>query len=249
LDRGLSPLGAREVAMTQQPIEIDRDKVRAAIRKLGNEQVFYMLDEAIDLLSPDKLHKIVKKYLDLKQLRPDSKKTTKSNLLADVKAFAKKSLAGEYYESFNVNSKNYMEKSKGTTAWIAECCRLLDRCMAQGKKGDPSEIRQAFDIIFGLLSHIDECHDDVIFFADEGGSWQVGVYWDKVLPPWFKVLSATATPVEYAERITALLKNHYNYGRDKMLAIARKTATPDQRKALAEVANRQASVQRRGVKP
>jgi hypothetical protein len=235
--------------MGRQPIEIDREKVRAAIRRLGNEQVFYMLDEAIDLLSPDKLHKIVKKYLSLKQLSSDSKKTTKSNLLADVKEFAKKSLAGEYYESFNVNSRNYMEMSKGTTAWIAECCRLLNRCMAQGKKGDTSEIRQAFDLIFGLLRYIDECHDDVIFFADEGGSWQVGVDWDKVLPPWFKVLSATATPVEYAERITALLENHYNYGRYKMLAIAHKIATPDQRKALAKVVDRQASGQQRGAKP
>jgi hypothetical protein len=26
---------------------------------------------------------------------------------------------------------------------------------------------------------------DVIFFADEGGSWQVGVDWERVLPPWF----------------------------------------------------------------
>ncbi len=30
--------------------QIDRNKLRAAIRKLGDEYVFYMLDEAIDLL-------------------------------------------------------------------------------------------------------------------------------------------------------------------------------------------------------
>jgi len=91
------------------------------------------------------------------------------------------------------------------------------------------------DILFGLLSHIDQGHDDVIFFADEGGSWQVGVDWPKLLPVWFKVLSATAEPKEYAERITALLSRHYQYGRDKMLAIARRTATTQQRQALAEV--------------
>jgi len=55
-----------------------------------------------------------------------------------------------------------------------------------------------------------------------------------LLPP-PKVLSATAEPEEYAERITALLSCHYRYGRDKMLAIARRTATTHQRKALAEV--------------
>jgi hypothetical protein len=103
------------------------------------------------------------------------------------------------------------------------------------KKTNPAELRKAMDILFDLLSHIDKGHDDVIFFADEGGSWQVGVDWATVLPVWFKVLSATAEPEEYAERITALLSCHYRYGRDEMLAIARRTATTHQRKALAEV--------------
>jgi hypothetical protein len=190
--------------------QIDRDKLRAAIRKMGNEYVFYLLDEAVDLIPQAKLLKLVKRYVDPSKLRPDSK--TKGNLLSDVKTFEKASLAGEYYEGFDVNSKNFMDQSTETTAWIAECERLLNRCVAQEKKGDPAEVRQAFDIIFGLLDHIDEGLDDVIFFADEGGSWQVGVEWDKVLPPWFKVLSATAEPEEFAERVTELLDRHLGSG-------------------------------------
>ena len=218
--------------MTRKPIQIDRDKLRTEVRKLGNEYVFYMLDDAIELLPLAKLHKIAKKYLDLKRLRPDAEKATRPSLLTDVKRFEKASLAGDYYESFGINSQNYTQKSAGTSAWIAEYLRLLDRCVINAKKSNPAEVRQAMDILFGLLNHIDECHDDVIFFADEGGSWQVGVDWAKVLPVWFKVLSATAEPKEYAERITALLSCHYSYGRDKMLAIARRTANPDQRTAL-----------------
>jgi hypothetical protein len=221
--------------MTRKPIQIDRDKLRAEVRKLGNEYVFYMLDDAIELLPLAKLHKIAKKYLDLKRLCPDAEKATRPSLLTDVKRFEKASLAGDYYESFGVNSQNYTQKSAGTCAWIADYLRLLDRCVINGKKSNPAEVRQAMDILFGLLNHIDECHDDVIFFGDEGGSWQVGVDWAKVLPVWFKVLSATAEPVEYAERISALLSCHYSYGRDKMLAIACRTATTHQRKALAEV--------------
>ena len=219
--------------MAHQAIEIDRDKLRAAIRKLGDEYVFYLLDDAIDLLPSAKLHKIVRKYLDLKRLRPDNEKAMKASFLADVKAFEKASLSGEYYESFNVNSKNFMEKSKGTTGWIAECRRFLDRCVEQAKTVAPADARQAFDIIFGLLDRIDECREDIIFFADEAGSWQVGVRWEKVLPPWFKVLSATAEPEEYAHRIVGLLKHHYDYGSAKMLAIARRVATPAQRQALS----------------
>lgn len=218
--------------MAQKPIQIDRDKLRAAVRKLGNEYVFYMLDDAIELLPPAKLHKIAKKYLDLKRLRPDVEPATTPSLLRDVKRFEKASLGGKYYESFLVNSQNYRQQSAGTSAWIAEYRRLLDRCVLNAKKSNPAVVRQAMDILFGQLDHLDKGNDDVIFFADEGGSWQVGVDWPKVLPAWFEVLSATAEPEEYAQRIMDLLSRHYNYGLDKMLAIARRTATTQQRKAL-----------------
>ena len=132
MDRRLSPVGAREIAMASQ--QIDRDKLRTAVRKLANEYVFYMLDDAIDLLPQAKLLKLVRQYLDPSKLQPDSK--ARGNLLSDVKAFENASLAGEYYEAFDVNSKNYTEKSKGTRAWIAACQRFLRRCVAQEKKGE-----------------------------------------------------------------------------------------------------------------
>src|SRR5712691_6624106 len=169
MDPCLSPMGAREVAVARRQIEIDRDKLRAAIRKLPDEYLFYMLDDAIDQLPRANLRTIVSKYLDLRRLRPDSEQARKASLLADVTAFETASLAGDYYESFDVNSKNFMEKSRGTTGWIAECRRLLDRCVEQAKTADPAEVFQAFGIIFGLLDRIDECRQDIIFFADDGG--------------------------------------------------------------------------------
>ena len=62
------------MTMARKPIQIDRDKLRAEVRK---------------------------------RLRPDAEKATNPSLLADVKLFEKASLAGEYYESFGVNSQNY----------------------------------------------------------------------------------------------------------------------------------------------
>jgi len=121
--------------MERKPIQIDREKLRAEIRKLGNDYVFLMLDDAIELLPPAKLHKIAKKYLDLKRLRPDTEQATRPNLLTEVRLFEKASLAGEYYESFGVNSQNYRQKSAGTSAWIAKYLRLLERCVIDAKKG------------------------------------------------------------------------------------------------------------------
>jgi hypothetical protein len=174
----------------------------------------------------------VKKYFDLKELQPDANQPVNSSLRTAARSFQKASLAGKYYESFNVNFKNYMETSAGTRARIAQYLRQLNRCVSSAKGCDPAEVCEAVDILFGLLDHIDECLDDVIFFADEGGSWQVGVDWANVLPVWFKALSATAEPDEYAKRIKDVLSDHYSFGRDKMLALARRTATPEQRKAL-----------------
>jgi hypothetical protein len=221
-------MGGRDVTVAGQ--KLDREKIRTAVRKLGDESVFYMLSEALDLLPQTKLLKLVRRYLDPSRLQPDGK--PKGTLLADVKAFQKAGLGGEYYESFNVNSKNCTVISKGTRAWISDCHRLLDRCVRQAKKGNQAEVCQSFDIIFELLDHIDECREDVIFFADEAGSWQVGVDWEKVLPAWFKALSATVGPKEYAGRIIGLLDRHYHYRRNPMLAVAQKVATPAQRKAF-----------------
>jgi hypothetical protein len=211
--------------------QIDRDKLRVAIRKLGDEYVYYMLDEAIDLLPESKLAKLAGRYLDPARLRPDG--SAKGSLLADVKQFEQASLRGEYYEGFNVNSKNFMDKSKGTRAWISECHRLLDRCVTRARADDPADVRATFDIMFGLLRRIDECPDEVIFFADESGSWQVGVDWIKVLPPWFACLSATAAPDEFAREVAVVVGElSDSFDRRKHLSAASRVANPEQRKAL-----------------
>lgn len=213
---------------------IDRDKLRSALRRLGDEHVFYMLDEAIDLLPPVKLAKLAGRYLDVKQLRPEA--PGKKSLLVEVRAFDTASRAGKYYESFNVNSKNFMDKSMGTRAFIADCNRLLDRCVKQAPKGDAADIREAIETILGLLRHVDGCHDDVIFFADEGGSWQVGVDWAKVLPALFVVLSRTTEPAEYARRVVAVIDEFGKHDRGKHLAAARRRGTAAQLEALRALA-------------
>ena len=187
------------------------DKLRTAIRRLGDEYVYYMLDAAIELLPQSDLARVVRPYLDLEMLRPD--REPEPDVLGAVKKFDSASRAGEYYEYFNVNSKNYRETSMGTRAWIAECNRLLEHCVEQAETGDAVEMREAFDCIFGLLHRIDECMDDIVFFADEGGSWQVGIEWDMVLPAWFKCLAATAEPDEYAAAAIKHIEAFENWNR------------------------------------
>jgi hypothetical protein len=191
-----------------------------------------MLCDAIELMPPAMLHKLVEPYLEPGSLRPDGNHP--ESLLARVKAFKQASLGGDYYEAFNVNSTNHMKKSTGTipgslsaigssiSAWFS-----LDRMTL------PNCASASFDLIFGLLDEIDACRDNIVFFANEAGSWQVGVDWNKVLPSWFKVLSATATPEHYATRVVDLLNHHCGHEGPTLLALARKLATPARERALA----------------
>jgi hypothetical protein len=100
------------------------------------------------------------------------------------------------------------------------------------ESGDPAEVCEAIEIIFGLLRSIGEEPDEIIFFANEAGTWQVGVDWSEVLPVWFLCLSATTEPEEYARRVVQLVDQHDSYNRTKHFTAARKAGTPAQAKAL-----------------
>lgn len=89
---------------------IDKDKVRAKLRNMGDEQIYGVLDRAIELLPQTKLRKLLKPYMKLEELESDA--DFSADLFEKVKDFQKRSLRGEYYESFMVNSKNCTEISK-----------------------------------------------------------------------------------------------------------------------------------------
>ena len=51
------------------------------------------------------------------------------SLFDEVRTFHDACLPGDYYESFDVNSKNCMDTSKGTDAFMVEFERLVDKCI------------------------------------------------------------------------------------------------------------------------
>ena len=207
---------------------IDRYKLRQLMRKMDDDMIYFLLDDAIDLLPDTELTKLVGNYLDLTNLWPDDDERSP---IDDVKTFHKASLKGGYYEEIDVHSKTFILHSRSTQAWIADCERLLDRLVAMSlEKGSP-EITAAFDLIFDLLERIDE-GERIIFFADEGGSWRVHVNWEKVFPAYFKTLALDAEPETYAERVVELVDLYGKRDREKYLASARHAATVDQKKAL-----------------
>ncbi len=209
---------------------IDREKLRVQVHRLRREQLLHVLDRAIDLLPKTRLGQLIDGYIDPEEVRADG--ASAGSLVKAVTAFRDASLDSEYYDSFDVNSRNFMEKSSGTEVWIAECKRLLARCVAVAGEGGHAAAGESFEMIFGLLRHIDEGHDDIVFFADEGGSWQVGVDWREVLPAWFTCLAQTAGAEDYARTISSTIDDFVSYDRRWFLRKARSSANPAQKKAL-----------------
>lgn len=165
---------------------MDRAKLRASLRQLSHQQLYAMLDEAVGLLPKAKLELLVRRYVPVEHVQKEAKASkSKLTLLAEVSEFVERSRRGDYFESFDVNSKNCNEQSNGTSAWIADCNRLLDRCVARAKvKRGRAEALEAIESLLDVVDLAASCAMDVVFFADEGGLWSFGIDWKAVIEAW-----------------------------------------------------------------
>jgi hypothetical protein len=216
----------------EKTFRLDREKVRAQARKLDGTGLRVWLDRAIDLLPDEAFPELVADYVHLADVVADGR--AKPDLLHTIRRFHHESLAGRYYQDLMVNSRNFTEKSHGTETFIAEHSRLLDACMRAERAGDVDTAREGLGLLIDLMRQIDRCEVDIVFFADEAGSWQVGVDWAEVLPAWFRSLSPATDPYDWAEAVVEALNDFGGYQMEPILAAARDIATPEQREALAE---------------
>ena len=163
--------------------------------------------------------------------------------LADrVRTFVASARQGDYYESFNVNSRasvrggRGMDKSEGTEEFIREIGELFKACIDE-LPGSRAE----FESLFELVREIDNDPDSIVFFADEAGSWQLGIDWREVLPAYFVCLSATAHADEYAREVQRALGDFANGDRARLLRDARVVADAEQKRALRARSDRGAA--------
>lgn len=208
---------------------VDLEKLRAALRRMSRGNLLIIAERAIEFIPRAKLQALVGDSVRLTNLART--KPAAAPLLAEVRRFYEAGLQGRYYESFAVNSKNFMETSQGTEEFIVEFNDLLGKCVHAAEKEPMPPVREAFELLFRLLRCIDK-GDDVIFFADEGGSWQVGVDWRIALPAYFQCLANTAPPEDFAREVDRAIKDFAEYERPRHLTSARRVASAKQKKAL-----------------
>lgn len=216
---------------------IDIEKLGVALRRMSRGNLLLVAERAVEIVPRAKLHQLVGDLVRLDDLAEGKRGT--APLLEEVRRFHDASLEGEYYEDFLVNSKNFMSKSEGTEEFIAEFDRLLGKCVKAAAKTPPAPVREAFELLFALLRQIDEDPDRLVFFADEGGSWQVGVNWREALPPYFLCLAEDASGEDYAREVDRLIRDFSEYERPRHLAAARRVANAEQKAALRRLPARE----------
>lgn len=86
---------------------------------------------------------------------------------------------------------------------------------------------RTFEILFGLHDSLDDGTGAGIVFAEEGGSWMVGVDWKTVL-------TATAAPAEFVQRAEAMIRNHCHGEQVEMPVLARSVEMSPQQSAARE---------------
>lgn len=208
----------------------DLERLRRALRALRRGDLLIIAERAAKLVPRAKLGALLGDLVQIDALTQAS--GAPAPLLKQVQKLHAAALAGKYYQDFAVNSRNFMERSAGTDAFIAEFTRLLGTCVRAADTGPPGAVREPFELLFGLLRHIDEASDDVIFFADEAGSWQVGVDWRTAFRAYFRCLAGTATADEFATNVDRAIADFADHERPRHLAAARKVASAAQRAAL-----------------
>lgn len=207
------------------------EKMRLELRTLSRGSLLMIAERTIELMSATQLEAVFGDFINLNKTSVDATIPDKP-LLDEVRQFYEAGLAGQYYESININNKRGIELSKGTEAFIAEFDRLLRRCLRACEQEPPLTVREAFELLFGLLRHIDEGNDDVIFFVDEGGSSDIGVNWRVALPAYFGCLAKTTSAEEYAFEGNRVINDFVGHDRQHYLITARSIANPTQQVAF-----------------
>lgn len=83
---------------------------------------------------------------------------------------------------------------------------IFDLCIAEANEGDPQEVCNAYELLLALLHDIDHFErDELVFWGDEPGTWQLGIDWACVIPPYLRCLAKVHCPEEFADKASALI--------------------------------------------
>src|SRR5260370_40828663 len=127
---------------------VDIEKLRAALQHMSRGNLLSIASRAIELVPRARLGSLVAGIVRLDLLSEGTRDA--ASLLDEVRTFHDACLRGDYFESFDVNSKNYMDTSKVTDGFIVVFGRLIEKCIRASAKGRFTTLRETCDWLCGL---------------------------------------------------------------------------------------------------
>ncbi len=155
---------------------------------------------------------------------------TPDDLLDDIESFYEKSLAGYYYESFMINSKNFSDIPEETDEWFDELSRYLDFTSDLVEAKNHTIAVKCFKILFELIEKMEDGEE--IVFAHELGDWMIHANSD-YLENYIIALVQTASLEEYTAVLIPLIKSdsYFSFA-NKMYKKVKTHSSPAQLKVI-----------------
>ncbi len=206
---------------------IDKDQLFAILKRRKKSDLLEILGRAFDEMSP-KVQRAV--FLELIQKSRPARLDGPSPL-EDVEEFHRDSLAGQYYEPFDINSKNFTNVPEGTDEWCDRIADLLKQATQLTSQGDHDWAVKCFDMLFDLIGKME--YGEEIVFADEMGSWMIPIDEKDWIPAYMTSLAATAEPAEFAAKALPVISRDSGHSfSGRAYTSARKAANKEQLAAL-----------------
>lgn len=196
-------------------ISVNQEKAWKVLCRLDRGDLLLLFARALKSTKPGDLESIFVDYARPEEVG-DAEKQEPKPLLDAARAFTAAAMRGDFYEQFAVNWRNSTQRSDRTHEFEARLQLLLDRCAEEVADGDPIEVVASYELIFTLLRAIEKWDRDIVFFADEGGVWQFGINWRRVLPPYLRCLVKTVGSAEFGRRAMAVIEDFGQAERDEL---------------------------------
>lgn len=217
-------------------MEIDKKVLFDGLEKMPKKELIEFIETVFINLEPrpqrdafgDLYYELVKE------------KQTPSDLLDNIENFYEDSLAGYYYESFMINSKNFSDIPEETDKWFDELSRYLDFTSDLVEvKNYPIAVK-CFKMLFELIEKMEEGEE--IVFAHELGDWMIHANSDYI-ENYIIALAQTASLDEYATILIPLIKSdsYFSFA-NKVYKKVKTHSSPTQLKVI------KAEIKQQGIK-
>lgn len=214
---------------------MDKDVLLQQLAKQSASTWLELLGAAYEVMNPRQRQSVFGRYI-LPE-KPGASIEGKK-LLRAIKKFHQDSLAGQYYASFNVNSKNWTHIPNETQAWFDQLGQFLADSLLLTKQAEHAQAVACFGLLYELITAMEKGQE--IVFADELGSWMIPGGEKKAIAAYLKSLAVIATPEDYTAMATPLIKrdSHQSFTEQVYLS-AMRAANKAQKAYLAAELERQ----------